>query len=263
MSSSTTNAPSSPRMRSAPRDVDVGVVRHEEAAHLAAVGGRAEDQVARHDAVGQDLLLAVDVGEEEVERAQPLGQARLDLRPLRRRNDARKEIGRDDPFGRALGAVDGEGDALQQEGLLERPLAIGQFGRRKRRHPRLQRSVVRADRAVRREHLVVGPARAVEAAGWKQGDSALFSVRHACEAPQRRHSSFHAAFRASRQARLLGGGDHAPCAAGWPHGAQAPLNWAPTRGLTGARPARARERRHDSPGRCGYTGQGAAKGTVC
>ena len=40
---------------------------------------------ARHDAVGEHLPGAVDVGEERLERAHPLVHARLDDAPTRRR----------------------------------------------------------------------------------------------------------------------------------------------------------------------------------
>jgi hypothetical protein len=43
----------------------------------------------RHDALGDDPALAVDVGHERVERAHALGQAGLDPRPLGGRDHAR------------------------------------------------------------------------------------------------------------------------------------------------------------------------------
>ena len=94
-------------------DVHIGLVRHIEVLHLPAIGRRAEDEVARHDAGGEDLLVAIDVGQEEVKRAQALDQALLDLVPLVGGNDPREEVGGDDLFGGTVGAVDGEGDALQ------------------------------------------------------------------------------------------------------------------------------------------------------
>ena len=45
-------------------------------AHLAAVVLRGEDQLARHDAFGEDAAVVVDVREEEVERGQPLRRGR-------------------------------------------------------------------------------------------------------------------------------------------------------------------------------------------
>ena len=101
-------------------------MRHEQALHLSAIGRRAEDQVARHDPVGEDALIAIDVSEEQVQRLEPLDEAGLDPSPFGRRNDARKEVRRDDSLGRAARAVDGEGYALQQERAFQGFLAIGQ-----------------------------------------------------------------------------------------------------------------------------------------
>ena len=55
---------------------------HVHAAHLAAEVPAAVDQLARHDAVGEDPALVVDVLEEQVERGDPLRQPALDRVPL-------------------------------------------------------------------------------------------------------------------------------------------------------------------------------------
>ena len=57
----------------------------------------------------------VDVGEEEVERAQPLHEAALDHLPLVRRHDPRDEVEREDAVGARVVAVDREADALVEE----------------------------------------------------------------------------------------------------------------------------------------------------
>ena len=62
------------------RDVDVAMDAH--AAHLAAVVAAAVDELARHDAFGEDAPLVVDVAQEQVDRGQPLGQAALERGPL-------------------------------------------------------------------------------------------------------------------------------------------------------------------------------------
>ena len=59
-----------------------------------------------------------------------LGQAALDTLPFRRRDDARQKIGGDDPLGRLVVVIDGEGDALMQEALLAGLLAAVQFFQR-------------------------------------------------------------------------------------------------------------------------------------
>ncbi len=181
-------------------DIHVAVLRHEKAAHLTSIRGGAQHQLPWRDAIGQNLLVAIDVGQEEVQGAQSLGQPRFDLCPLGRVDDAREEVRRDDPLGRAFGAVDREGDALQQKGLLKRLLPVSQLRRGQCRDARLQRGIVRAHRAVAREHFVVGPAGPIEGACWKEARGTVFGWRHAGEAPSRVHYSIHAAIRRSRQA---------------------------------------------------------------
>jgi hypothetical protein len=64
-------------------DGDVDVARHLQAAHLAPVVLATVDQLARHDAVVEDLGVGVDVAQEEIERGDALGEAALDAVPLR------------------------------------------------------------------------------------------------------------------------------------------------------------------------------------
>ena len=59
---------------------------------------RAGHQPARHDAVGEDLARAVDVGEEPLEREHPLAHAALDDRPLVGVDDPRHEVERERPL---------------------------------------------------------------------------------------------------------------------------------------------------------------------
>ena len=71
---------------------------------------------------------------------------RFDPRPFPRRDDARQKIGRDDPLGRLIVGIDGEGDALMQEGLLAGLLAAVQFFQRQGGKARIQRRIGRARR---------------------------------------------------------------------------------------------------------------------
>ena len=48
--------------------------------------------VARHDAIGEDPPLVIDVAQKEVDRREALRQAALDRRPLAGRDDARQQI---------------------------------------------------------------------------------------------------------------------------------------------------------------------------
>ena len=103
-----------------------------DAAHLAPVVPAAVDQVARHHAFGEDPPLVVDVLEKQVDRGQPLRQAAIERAPLGGGDDARQQVERKDALGALFVAVDGEGDALRQKGLvgldLAQPQLLGRGG---------------------------------------------------------------------------------------------------------------------------------------
>ena len=81
--------------------------------------------------------------------------------PFRGRDDAREEVGGDDALGGAAGAVDGEGDALQQERAFQGLLAVGERLGPERLDVLVQQPVVVARHAPGREHLVEGLARLI------------------------------------------------------------------------------------------------------
>ncbi len=85
----------------------------------------------------------------------------FDALPFFGRHDARQKIGRDDPLGRLLVAVDRERDALLQEGLLAGLLAADQFFMRQSRESAVQGRAMPADVAMRGEHLVIGRAQLI------------------------------------------------------------------------------------------------------
>ena len=140
-------------------------MRHEKVQHFAPVGGGPKDKLPRNDAVHQDLLVAVDIGEEHVERLQALGQPRLDRRPFCRRYDPGQKISGNDPLGRALGPVHCESDALQQEEALEQTLAFREVFVCKRGNAPGEGRVVRPHLSRRIHHLVVGIHRRGASAG--------------------------------------------------------------------------------------------------
>ena len=107
---------------------DVDAVGHLQAAHLDPVLRAAAHQVYRHDPVGEDPPRPVDIGEEEVERLQPLPQSALDQVPGGGVEKPRQEVDGDDPLLRAVLAVDRERDPLVQEGTLGILLHGGDFG---------------------------------------------------------------------------------------------------------------------------------------
>ena len=91
-----------------------------DADHLAHEVARPEEQRARDLPVADDSLLAVDVVEEEVERAHALDQAALEPVPLGAGNHARDQVEREDPLDPLLLAVDREADPLVHERQLDR-----------------------------------------------------------------------------------------------------------------------------------------------
>ena len=79
--------------------------------------------------VGEDPSRAVDVVDEQVDRAHALLEAGREVRPFARREDAGDDVEGDDPLGRLLVAIDGEGDAEAAEGGFGGLLAAVQLGR--------------------------------------------------------------------------------------------------------------------------------------
>ena len=122
--------------------------------------GQPSDQVARHDAVLQDLARAVDVLDEGVQRAHALDQAGFEVCPGGGVDDARDRIEGEDLLRALLHAVDVEGDAHAQE----HPVGAARAARRVRSRLATEKvgddaraSRARCERAV--EHLVEGPRR--------------------------------------------------------------------------------------------------------
>ena len=98
---------------------------------LGQVSRRAEDDLLGHHAVGDDLLVVVDVVAEGVEGGHPLFQAALDDHPVFRFDDPRHEVEGEDALGGTLGSVDVERDPEVQQrrlgGLLPaQQLALGE-----------------------------------------------------------------------------------------------------------------------------------------
>ena len=96
----------------------------------------------------------VDVGEEEVERAQALHEAALDPLPFVGGNDPRHEVERKDPVGACVVAVDREADALGEEERVGDPDALVELARAHRREALCEQPVVRPRLLRGLEHLV-------------------------------------------------------------------------------------------------------------
>ena len=140
---------------SVPAERDVDAVRHLEAAHLDSVLRAASHQVDRHDAVGEDPPRPVDVGEEEVQRLQPLAQPALHHFPVGCVEQPRQEVDRNDPLLRPLLPVHREGDPLVQEGALGERLHGGNLVRLHPVERATEFPAVGARHAGGLEHLVV------------------------------------------------------------------------------------------------------------
>ena len=93
----------------------IGAVRRIEADHRLAVGRVAQHQFARHDAVGQDLPVVVDVVQEQVQRAHALDDAGFQRAPFLGGDHARDQVERQDAVDRGGVGIDGEGDAALQQ----------------------------------------------------------------------------------------------------------------------------------------------------
>jgi len=135
---------------------DVDVARDLEAAHLAAVVLATVDQLARHDAVGEDFGVGVDVAQEGVQRGDALGEPALDAIPLLRRDEARQQVIGEDALSAFVASVNGESDALGEKGEVGGLLAaldflIGQAGQGFGKG-----AVVRPHVAIGLPHLVEG-----------------------------------------------------------------------------------------------------------
>ena len=76
---------------------------------------RFPDDLFRNDAVAQNVLRMVNVVQKQIERGDALHQPALDQFPFLRRNDARNEIERENPFRSLVVVVDGEGNALAEK----------------------------------------------------------------------------------------------------------------------------------------------------
>ena len=135
MSSRTTNSPVEQAQQIGADDRDVDVARHLQSAHLPPVVLATVDELAGDDAVGEDFGIGVDVAEKQIERGDALGEAALDAVPLLGGHQPGQQIVGEDALRSFFAAVDGEGDALGEEGQIDRLLAAlqlvgGQAGQR-------------------------------------------------------------------------------------------------------------------------------------
>ena len=96
-------------------DMRPDVERRPVAAHLLEIGRVAGHHRVGDDAGLHDLLVAVDIGDEGVERAGPLDRAAFDHLPFRGVEDPRDHVEGDQPVRVAALAIDREGDTDPSE----------------------------------------------------------------------------------------------------------------------------------------------------
>ena len=114
------------------------------------------DELARDDAVGEDFGVGVDVAEKQIERGDALREPALDAVPLLGGDQAGQQIVREDALGAFFAAVDGECDALGEEGEVDRLLAAAQLVGGQGGKGFGERAVLRPHLSAGRAHLIVG-----------------------------------------------------------------------------------------------------------
>ena len=98
----------------------------------------------------------IDIVEEQIQRAHPLHQSRLEPRPLVGGNDSRHEIEWNQSFGTRLLAIDGERDADAMEDALRFATLLRDAVRRRPLEPVGERAIVGTQRTFRGTHFVEG-----------------------------------------------------------------------------------------------------------
>ena len=135
-------------------DVHVDVVRHLLAVHLRPEHRILEHQILGHDAGFQNFAAAVDVAEVGVDRLDALLEAAAQRVPLLRRQDARDDVERDQPFLGVGFAIDREGDADAAEQQLGFLAAVFEDIRGNIAEPAGQFGIGRPHQAVHPLHLI-------------------------------------------------------------------------------------------------------------
>ncbi len=90
--------------------VHIRVVTQLQALHHRLKLRMVEHEVGRQDAVADDFLRTVQVGEQQIESRHPLHDTALDVPPIGRRQDARDYVERQDAVDRVLVRIDSERD---------------------------------------------------------------------------------------------------------------------------------------------------------
>ena len=100
------------------------------------------DDLTGNNAVLQDAPFVIHIFEKQIEGGEALGEPAFDCFPLGAGNDARKKVVRDDALGTFIAVVDGERDALIEEGKVRFLLAAQKLLGRQIQKLGVQRAVV-------------------------------------------------------------------------------------------------------------------------
>ena len=135
-------------------DMDIDVVRDVKADQFRTEMLRTVNDLGGDDAVLEDFLLVIDVAQEQIQRAQPLGESFFNERPLVAGNDPRNEVEWHDPLGAFVSAVNRECDPLVQVGFFGKNALPLELRGLQLREPFKELQVVGTDLPVLPEHLV-------------------------------------------------------------------------------------------------------------
>src|SRR5690348_10211870 len=102
-----------------------------DAAHLTSEVFASVDQFARDNTIVEDFAIVINIFKKQVQRCDTLRQSIFHRLPLRRRDDTRQQIIRENALCSFIASVDCEGNALMQKREIGGTLATLKFFGRK------------------------------------------------------------------------------------------------------------------------------------
>ena len=100
-------------------NVAVDAARRGDPFALGQIAGGPVDKILRYNAVGQNLLFAVDVFQEQVQGRYPLGKALFQLLPFLGRDDAGNGVKREKPLVKGTVLINAEFDAIARQLMID------------------------------------------------------------------------------------------------------------------------------------------------
>ena len=105
----------------------VDPARRGDALALGQVAGGTVDKVLRYNAIGQNLLLAIDILQEQVQGSYPLGKTFFQPLPFLRRDDAGNGVKREKPLMKGTIFIDTEFNAVTRQLMIDLLFMSDQF----------------------------------------------------------------------------------------------------------------------------------------